>query len=80
MVTLVELSYDNTKQLGRGNFGTVYSGLLKESSNSTPVAIKQVQRGRIDECIFREVEIMKKAGDHPNILRIFRTETTDDFW
>ncbi len=79
--TLVELSYDSIKQLGLGHFGTVYSGLLKESSQSTPVAVKQVQRRPLYECIFiREVEIMKKAAHHPNILRIFRTETGNDFW
>lgn len=33
-----------------------------------------------DESIIeREVELMKKAEDHPNILKVIGTEMTDDF-
>lgn len=80
MKTIVNLSYDDNQKLGKGSFGTVFAGSLTLlSSKSTPVAIKQIQRGRIERNFQREVEIMKKAGDDPYILRILHTETTDDF-
>lgn len=56
----------------RGNF--VGSKALE--SKPTLVAIKRIV---ISTDIRQEVELMKTAGSHPNILRIIHTEITDDF-
>ncbi len=69
--------------IGRGSFGIVYSGNLRRGiygGNNEPIAVKRVERGRVDEsAIQREVELMVKANDHPNILRYCCTEMNNDF-
>lgn len=81
-VRVGKVNYYIDKVIGRGSFGTVFSGrlegLFEEERKS--VAVKRVERGRVDESLIkREVELMKKANDHPYILRYFCTETDKNF-
>ena len=72
-----ELSYDPNDKMGQGAFGIVYSGFY---SQFTPVAVKQIQLGRVKaEDVKEEVELMIKAKGHPNILRYISKETNEDF-
>jgi len=82
------LRYDPNKGLGRGSFGTVFSGfhvhLLGASQfhteHSTPVAVKRIEKSLVNESIFRkEEELMKKASNHPNILKLIHTEMNAEF-
>lgn len=71
-----ELSYDQL--IGSGSFGAVFCG----SFNGSRVAIKRVRRNNdVDDkyVIEQEVELLKKAQNHPNILRLIHTEMNDDF-
>ena len=84
-----KLSYDPKTILGRGSFGIVFKGLLESkmgiNSNSrgsikTAVAVKRFQNSEIEAIsLQREVLLMQRAGDHPNILRYICTEKDDDF-
>lgn len=83
MTTVGNLSYDPKHILGRGNFGTVFGGFLVHvdgTNKSIPVAVKRIERGRADESIIqREMEILKKASNHPNILKYIHTEMNAEF-
>lgn len=81
-----KLSYDQKNSLGQRNFGTVYGGIYIFSEpifgreKSMPVAIKRFERGRVKESVVQhEVDLMKKAGYHPNILSYIHTEMSSDF-
>lgn len=71
--------------LGYGSSGTtVYSGfyLRSESSSFTkPVAIKRILKTTLQDqsVVKKEAKLMKKASNHPNILRIVRVEMNSDF-
>lgn len=92
MTEVGKLSYDPNMTLGRGSFGTVFSGYyahLDESFNPprqvySPVAVKRVDKSQVNESVIqkvqREVEIMKKASHHPNILNYIHTEMNNEFW
>jgi len=72
------LSYDEGVILGRGSFSFVYLGFLKD--NSKTVAVKRIQNSESEtHSIRREVELMQRADDHPNILRYICTEKDDYF-
>lgn len=73
-----ELSYNRKDTIGEGRFGTVFRGLY----SSRPVAIKRMVRKYLEDesaAQLREVELMKKANNHPNILCVIHTEMNDDF-
>jgi len=78
-----KLKYYSDKIIGQGNFGTVFSGILRggvHGGDNKPVAVKRLERSRVDESLIqREVELMIKACDHPNILRYICTEMNGDF-
>ncbi len=79
MITVGKLSFDDGKMLGQGGFGIVYSGfyLMSESSKPAEVAVKRVEKGRVNvTAIESEMELMKKAN-HANILRYIHTETNN---
>ena len=83
-VTVGKLSYDSKNILGEGNFGTVFSGFYtivsRGSEWPTPVAVKRVNRGRVDESVFQQEEkLLKTAGNHPNILSCIHTEMNAEF-
>ncbi len=75
------LGYDSKCVIGRGSFGSVFNGFhLGEGSNRRPVAVKRVLRSEINEsAVQQEVELMKRAIHHSNILRYISTEMNDDF-
>lgn len=77
--------YDPNKIIGYGSFGTVaFHGYLHRGDDlgvDTPVAIKRVPKSHIEDdasLIQQEEVLMKKAGDHPAILKCISTEMTDD--
>ena len=78
-----KVKYYTDQIIGRGSFGTVYSGILRGGiygGDARPIAVKRIERGRVDECLIqREVELMQKANGHPNILSYFCTETDTNF-
>lgn len=75
------LSYDKKIVLGRGTYSYVYHGFLKNNNGSNKaVAVKRFQIGEVNtDAIQQEVELMKRAGDHINILRYICTEEDDYF-
>lgn len=86
------LSYDPKTIIGRGRLGTVFSGFhhtetfidgLIGRKVGELVAVKRIQRTDVlagdEPGIHREVEIMLKAKDHPNILRHICSAIDDNF-
>jgi len=78
-----KLFYDTKKQIGRGTLGSsVFQGFFGDDKKI--VAVKRILKSdfKDDEPdIKREIEIMKKAQDHVNILSyIDCTESNKDFW
>ena len=75
------LTYETSSILGRGSFGTVFSGFLEiKGSHNQSVAVKCVLNSDLEApFIQREVDLMKKVSDHPNILRYICTEKDVDF-
>lgn len=72
-----QLRYDPTV-IGSGFYSTVYSGF--DSKSKTPVAVKQIQRTRIKEDeVKREVDVMRKAQNHSNILKYIDFELDKHF-
>lgn len=81
-VRVGKLNYNQGKVVGRGSSGIyVFRGFLGLHENDRPVAVKRTQRGpNLDESLIQpEVELMKKANDHPNILRYIRQESDSNF-
>ena len=81
-----KLEFKQEDVLGKGSISTfVYRGFFfgPKSSKSKPtlVAIKRIVNDLLDKStnIQQEVELMKTAGNHPNILRIIHTEMDNDF-
>ena len=77
-----KLNYNQKKIIGRGSYGTiVFQGfVLGLYEKDRPAAVKRYQRSHVNESLFNwEVELMKKASDHPNILRYIRTERDANF-
>ena len=70
------LSYDPENVIGRGSFGTVCTG----SYHNKQVAVKRIQRGNgVNESVQQEVDLMIKAGAHPNVLRYIYTHINYDY-
>jgi len=76
-----KLSYDPAKILGRGRCGTVFSGFHHVSDQkSTPVAVKRVEKSLVNESAIRkEEDLLKRASNHPNILKYIHTEMNAEF-
>lgn len=77
-----KVNYNQTKVVGRGSYGTyVFRGFLGLHEYDRPVAVKRMQRGpNLDESLIqREVELMKRASEHPNILRYIRQDSDPIF-
>jgi len=75
------LSFNPEKDIGEGFFGTVYEGTFHTGEDDKPVAVKRIlkRRGVDESALLREVELMKIAEGHPNILHVIDTEKNYDF-
>ena len=75
------LSYDMKTVHGRGRFSTVFHGSLEiNNGTSKAVAVKRIQNSEPEApFIQREVELMQKVGDHPNVLRYIYSEMDSNF-
>lgn len=77
-----KLSYDPSKILFRGSWGTnTFVGLFKEDAKQIEVAVKRLQRSNLKHKSISDVEeepIMKVTA-HPNILHYICTEMDDHF-
>ena len=58
--------------LGRGQFGTIFRGSFKKT---TEVDISCVDKGEF----FVDVEVLSKTKNHNNILHLFCVEETQQF-
>jgi len=62
-------------EIGRGAFSIVREATRKETGEK--VAIKSINTRFIkNKLLMREIEIMKKVGDHPNILKLYEVYET----
>lgn len=70
--------YTVGKELGRGAFSVVLDGVHKETGKR--VAIKAIKTRYIkNKLLIREIDIMKKVGNHPNILKLYEVYETTNF-
>ena len=74
-----ELNYNVNEMLGKGSCGTVvFRGTF--GPDRMPVAVKRIQLAQLkNDSVQKEVELMKKAMHHPNILHFIHTETIQYF-
>lgn len=76
-----QFNYNPIKIVGEDSNGTiVFRGSLCLYANK-PVAVKRMQKGKqLNELdVQREVELMTRARDHPNILRYIHQENDENF-
>jgi serine/threonine protein kinase len=67
----MEIKLDNQVRLGRGEFGSVFSGTFQ----GRKVAIRRIE---LIDASDNEVEALQQL-DHPNIIKLFCVECNDDF-
>jgi serine/threonine protein kinase len=67
----MEIEFNRQVRLGRGGFGSVFPGTFQ----GRKVAIKRVELVNATD---NEEEALKQL-DHPNIVKLFHVECTDDF-
>lgn len=71
------LRYDPNDVIGKGGFGIVFRGFY---FHSTPVAAKRIQKATLNYVKVREeVELMKKAKGHRNVLHYINIEIDNEF-
>lgn len=72
----IEDFYVIGKEIGKGAFSIVKEGVHKVTGQK--VAIKSIRAKFIkNKLLMREIDIMKKVGNHPNILKLYEVfETT----
>ncbi len=85
------LNYDPEKILGRGSISTVFAGFLDSDNKDissygiykkvpVKVAAKRFQNTDIERTsVQKELELMQKANNHPNILSYICYEENNDF-
>jgi serine/threonine protein kinase len=67
----MKIQYNREVPLGEGGYGTVFPGTFQ----GREVAVKRVLLNMANG---NEEEALKKL-DHPNIVKLFHVERTDDF-
>jgi len=76
--TVGKVSFNPAKIIGKGNFGLVFAGLLKDETKK--VAVKRLEKVQVDHSLIkREAELMMQLKNHSNILRYICCEADDDF-
>lgn len=69
--------YEVVEMLGRGSFGTVYSGIQKRTGQS--VALKVLRRENFHwETFKHELERLKQVTEHPNIVTLLDADLEHD--
>lgn len=66
----MEIQFDKDDRLGNGGYGSVFSGKFKNRD----VAVKRVELIHATD----NEEALKQL-DHPNVVKLFHVECTDDF-
>ncbi|CAG9803156.1 unnamed protein product [Chironomus riparius] len=74
MITISEISYDENDILGHGSTATVFAGKFQ----SRDVAVKRVPKDK-SKLIEREVDLLLKGDNHPNIVRYFMLAEDPDY-
>lgn len=73
--------YELERTIGKGNFAVVK--LAHHNLTNCKVAVKVIDKTSLDKenmkKIWREIEIMKKIGKHPHILRLYQVMQTDKY-
>lgn len=75
IVQIGKISYDLTQKIGHGCAGTI---VYKGAFENRPVAVKRL----LPDCYVladREVELLRDADQHANVLRYFCTESDSQF-
>jgi serine/threonine protein kinase len=67
----MEIKLDNQVRLGRGDFGSVFSGTFQ----GRKVAIRRIE---LIDASDNEVEALQQL-DHPNIIKFIHVECNNDF-
>jgi len=70
--------YDIGKVIGKGAFSEVKEGVNKATGKK--VAIKSIRTKFIKtKLLMREIDIMKKVGNHPNILKLYEVYESNNY-
>ena len=68
-----DLKYTKENEIGQGAFSVVYKGIRKEDGIS--VAVKQVSKSSQSsdqlKLLRREIEVMRKLSNHPNVVKLY---------
>src|SRR5437763_277025 len=70
----VDCSFSDDDLLGRGSSMIVYNGYLKKSRNAIRAAVKlpkELNVPQITHAIRREIRMMHKLANHPNIVNLY---------
>ena len=72
-----KVSFYPDTTIGKGHFGSVFSGKL---DGAQEVAIKRIEKVLLDfPLIIREAELMMQLKNHSNVLRYICCEVDNDF-
>jgi calcium/calmodulin-dependent protein kinase I len=76
----IENLYDLGKEIGKGGFSVVVEGTHKKSQEK--FAIKCIKKTMVEgddiKLLKREIHIMKKKVNHPNVLKLFEVYENDE--
>lgn len=83
-VQTITSNYGRDDILGQGGFGTVFKGTLRISVDTddgveTSVAIKRLEKARLNETITVDRELVQKKLNHPNVVKLYHVEENENF-